>query len=240
MAYLYLFINFLILPFLITTLTQDDKDKVTSCLLLYRHRKFQDKDNFGKMMVRLKKVVQNPEEKISMFALSNCYDSITVEVAKEIYKKFNQNRYIDSMLEENKKLLNLENFENVDFQEYSKKLEKFAPVLNEVYTETKNANKVNDSLANKLLHPTNGKFLGFIDRDIAVIILVCVICMVCSILYYCYKVNKLENEYSEYENEVQDNVRKNRAKYYNQKKKNENNEDDDVDNQDTTGKSKTD
>lgn len=189
MVSLYLFVNLFFLPFLVKALTQDDRDKVTSCLLLYRHRKYQDKKNFSKMLERLGKVVDHAEQKISMFSLVNCFDNISVKEAKDMYYKFNQNGYIDSMLEQNKKLLNIENFENVDYETYAIKLEKFTPIFNEVYKETKKSHSF------KIPQFAKNNILGFFSKDVAIIITISILCIIISICLYCYKTKKLTEEY---------------------------------------------
>lgn len=138
------FLLFSLLVVSIYSYSKKQKQKVHGCLLLFKERKIQNPQIFEYLFEKLTPVMENAEQKISMYAITTCYSRITDEQADTIVNDFTNKKVVNSLTEEYVNLLSLENLGQEEYDNFSDKMEEFMLVFNEVFNEMKGIKPTED------------------------------------------------------------------------------------------------
>lgn len=165
---------FLLFSFLVISVysySKKQKQKVHGCLLLFKERKIQNPQIFEYLLEKLSPVMENAEQKISMYAITTCYSRISDEQADAIVNDFTNKRIVNSLTEENVNLLSLENLGQEEYDNFSDTMEEFMLVFNEVFNEMKGIKPEEED--------------KWYESNIFIIIICIVFVNACIIIYTC-------------------------------------------------------
>ena len=165
-----LFLLFSLLIISVYSYSKKQKQKVHGCLLLFKERKIQNPQIFEYLLEKLSPVMEDAEQKISMYAITTCYSRISDEQADAIVNDFTNKRIVNSLTEENVNLLSLENLGQEEYENFSDTMEEFMLVFNEVFNEMKGIKSEEDK---------------WYESNLFIIILCIVLVNGCIIIYTC-------------------------------------------------------
>ena len=135
MLVFYLFFVFCALIKSINSYSPKQKEKVHACLLLFKQRKMQDPKTFQLFLEKINKVLENAEQKMSMYAIATCYSRITDEQSLKLVTDFSNRVFVNAFTPEYLKLLSLETFGEEEYDDFSQKMQEFMLVYDEVFKE---------------------------------------------------------------------------------------------------------
>lgn len=119
------------------------KEKVHACLLLFKQRKMQDPQTFQLFLDKIGNVLENAEQKMSMYAITTCYSRITDDQSLKLVTDFSQRVFVNALTPEYLKLLSIENFGEEEYDDFSQKMQEFMLVFDEVFKEISQSKKGN-------------------------------------------------------------------------------------------------
>lgn len=143
MLVFYLFLVFCAIIKSINSYSPKQKEKVHACLLLFKQRKMQDPQTFQLFLDKIGNILENAEQKMSMYAITTCYSRITEEQSLKLVTDFSQRVFVNALTPEYLKLLSLENFGEEEYDDFSQKMQEFMLVFDEVFKEISQSKKGN-------------------------------------------------------------------------------------------------
>ena len=87
------FLNFILLIINIKNIfnfTDEQKNKVKACLVIYKSRMLEDKINYDNFIEENSKKIKDFKDKVFLFGLTNCYLNITDDYAHKIVYVLNE------------------------------------------------------------------------------------------------------------------------------------------------------
>ena len=85
----------------------------------------QDPKTFQLFLEKINKVLENAEQKMSMYAIATCYSRITDEQSLKLVTDFSNRVYVNAFTPEYLKLLSLETFGEEEYDDFSQKMQEF-------------------------------------------------------------------------------------------------------------------
>lgn len=158
------FLNFILLIIKIKNIfnfTEEQKNKVKACLVIYKSRMFEDKINYDNFIKENSKKIKDFKDKVFLFGLTNCYLNINDEYAYKIIYVLNKKTY-DPLSKQNFDLLNIENFseKQVSDKNFQKIINEFTDIFKELKDEGEFGNSNNNN---------NSKYLNIDEKKMNII-----------------------------------------------------------------------
>ena len=158
------FLNFILLIIKIKNIfnfTDEQKNKVKACLVIYKSRMFEDKINYDNFIKENSKKIKDFKDKVFLFGLTNCYLNINDEYAYKIIYVLNKKTY-DPLSKQNFDLLNIENFseKQVSDKNFQKIINEFTDIFKELKDEREFGNSNNNN---------NSKYLNIDEKKMNII-----------------------------------------------------------------------
>ena len=149
------FLNFILLIIKIKNIfnfTEEQKNKVKACLVIYKSRMFEDKINYDNFIKENSKKIKDFKDKVFLFGLTNCYLNINDEYAYKIIYVLNKKTY-DPLSKQNFDLLNIENFseKQVSDKNFQKIINEFTDIFKELKDEGEFGNSNDNNNNSKYL-----------------------------------------------------------------------------------------
>ena len=149
------FLNFILLIIKIKNIfnfTDEQKNKVKACLVIYKSRMFEDKINYDNFIKENSKKIKDFKDKVFLFGLTNCYLNINDEYAYKIIYVLNKKTY-DPLSKQNFDLLNIENFseKQVSDKNFQKIINEFTDIFKELKDEGEFGNSNDNNNNSKYL-----------------------------------------------------------------------------------------
>jgi len=187
------FLNFFILLIKIKNIfnfTNQQKNKVKACLVIYKSRMLEDKINYDYFIEENSKKFKDFKDRVFLFGLANCYININEDYAYKIVYVLNEHTF-DPLSKENFDLINIENYSEKKF--FDNKFQKFINEFTDIFKELKNegefGNKKNNN--NKYLN-VDEKKMNIINTIVKIIfILYAIINIVIMIYIRLYKIKDI-------------------------------------------------
>ena len=158
------FLNFILLIINIKNIfnfTDEQKNKVKACLVIYKSRMLEDKINYDNFIEENSKKIKDFKDKVFLFGLTNCYLNINDEYAYNIIYVLNQKTY-EPLSKQNFDLLNIENFSEKQF--FDKKFQKIINEYTDIFKELKDEGEFGNSNNNN-----NSKYLNIDEKKMNII-----------------------------------------------------------------------
>jgi len=159
------FLNFILLIINIKNIfnfTDEQKNKVKACLVIYKSRMLEDKINYDNFIEENSKTIKDFKDKVFLFGLTNCYLNINDEYAYNIIYVLNQKTY-EPLSKQNFDLLNIENFSEKQFLD--KKFQKYINEYTDIFKELKDEGEFGNSNNNN----NNSKYLNIDEKKMNII-----------------------------------------------------------------------
>jgi len=187
------FLNFILLIINIKNIfnfTDEQKNKVKACLVIYKSRMLEDKINYDYFIEENSKKFKDFKDRVFLFGLANCYININEDYAYKIVYVLNEHTF-DPLSKENFDLINIENYSEKKF--FDNKFQKFINEFTDIFKELKNegefGNKKNNN--NKYLN-VDEKKMNIINTIVKIIfILYAIINIVIMIYIRLYKIKDI-------------------------------------------------
>ena len=189
------FLNFILLILKIKNIfnfTEEQKNKVKACLVIYKSRMFEDKINYDNFIKENSKKIKDFKDKVFLFGLTNCYLNINDEYAYKIIYVLNKKTY-DPLSKQNFDLLNIENFseKQVSDKNFQKIINEFTDIFKELKDEGEFGNS-NDNNNNSKYLKIDEKKMNIINKIVKYIfILYAIINFIIMIYIRIYKVKDI-------------------------------------------------
>jgi hypothetical protein len=189
------FLNFILLIIKIKNIfnfTEEQKNKVKACLVIYKSRMFEDKINYDNFIKENSKKIKDFKDKVFLFGLTNCYLNINDEYAYKIIYVLNKKTY-DPLSKQNFDLLNIENFseKQVSDKNFQKIINEFTDIFKELKDEGEFGNS-NDNNNNSKYLKIDEKKMNIINKIVKYIfILYAIINFIIMIYIRIYKVKDI-------------------------------------------------
>ena len=189
------FLNFILLIIKIKNIfnfTEEQKNKVKACLVIYKSRMFEDKINYDNFIKENSKKIKDFKDKVFLFGLTNCYLNINDEYAYKIIYVLNKKTY-DPLSKQNFDLLNIENFseKQVSDKNFQKIINEFTDIFKELKDEGEFGNS-NDNNNNSKYLKIDEKKMNIINKIVKYIFILYAIINITIMIYIrIYKVKDI-------------------------------------------------
>jgi hypothetical protein len=190
------FLNFILLIIKIKNIfnfTEEQKNKVKACLVIYKSRMFEDKINYDNFIKENSKKIKDFKDKVFLFGLTNCYLNINDEYAYKIIYVLNKKTF-DPLSKQNFDLLNIENFseKQVSDKNFQKIINEFTDIFKELKDEGEFGNSNNNNNNNSKYLNIDEKKMNIINKIVKYIfILYAIINIIIMIYIRIYKVKDI-------------------------------------------------
>ena len=189
------FLNFILLIINIKNIfnfTDEQKNKVKACLVIYKSRMLEDKINYDNFIEENSKKIKDFKDKVFLFGLTNCYLNINDEYAYNIIYVLNQKTY-EPLSKQNFDLLNIENFseKQVSDKNFQKIINEFTDIFKELKDEGEFGNSNNNNNNSKYLN-IDEKKMNIINKIVKYIFILYAIINITIMIYIrIYKVKDI-------------------------------------------------